>query len=430
MELLLPTALLVALSLAGSRLSRKAPLCKFYWPALILKIASGVALGLVYTHFYDGGDTWAYYHSGNNWVALATPWQLLGQLIGLDSIPEAVYEQHVTNNLRAMRMQWIVGAITGFMQGNYWLISALFSLFAFSGLWRLANACVRYLNAPKWAMVIAWLAYPGLVFWSSGLLKESLLLGSIGWLVSSALGWKFSAVFPYTRLDGLLQLIFAIVGIWVLWYLKYYYFAVLFVALSSWLATDAALQYPFFRKNIGYLVGGLLVVIFLSIKIGQQVYPLLSADRIVESIYDNYVLLSSDPPDPSSQIILPRMEPSCWGLLQSWPKALWEGFTRPYPWEDGHIFKLLNSSDGLIMAISLGGMLAGRRWLPSAYRMRWLCLFGAMYVFTLGSLLSIAAPNLGALARYRVGYTPFLLAYLLTMGRVFWERIYRRLANH
>lgn len=423
--------LLFSLCYIGWRRSLKSPLSTYYWAGLLLKVTAGFALGLVYTYFYPVGDTWDFHQGGLKWIELAAWHELLGQLAGFSSIPQEVLDQHHTGDHRSMRMYWIAALLMKLFSENYWVLSAVFSVYCFSGIWRLLNAGIRYLNAPKWAMVIAFFLCPGVLFWSSGLLKEALLLGSIGWVVSFMLEWRFSKVMPKSAWEGVLQLSFVALSIWIILQLKYYYFAVLFVCLGSWVLIDIiTLQYAFLRKNMGLLLLAAVFILGVAVKIGQQAYPLLSTDQIFQSIYDNYLLLSSTPPDPKRQIILPDLAPTPLGVLQSIPQALVEGLLRPYAWEGGHVFKLLNSLDGLLLIIGLTGMVGSKRFFPHAYRQQWLGLFVALYILTLGSLLAMAAPNLGALARYRVGYTPFLLAYFLTMGRLFWARIYRRASNY
>ncbi|MFN6944147.1 MAG: hypothetical protein ACK4ND_04300, partial [Cytophagaceae bacterium] len=37
---------------------------KFFFPALGLKLMSGVLMGIVYTYYYSGGDTFSIYEEG------------------------------------------------------------------------------------------------------------------------------------------------------------------------------------------------------------------------------------------------------------------------------------------------------------------------------------------------------------------------------
>ena len=43
----------------------------FFWPALVLKLAGGISLGLVYTYYYSAGDTFHYFHDGVKLASLA-----------------------------------------------------------------------------------------------------------------------------------------------------------------------------------------------------------------------------------------------------------------------------------------------------------------------------------------------------------------------
>ena len=69
--------------------------------------------------------------------------------------------------------------------GIYTNVALLFSVFAFSGLWQLYRiSCQALPTVSKRNLGIAILLFPSVVFWGSGLLKDTLTLGGITWVIA------------------------------------------------------------------------------------------------------------------------------------------------------------------------------------------------------------------------------------------------------
>jgi hypothetical protein len=104
---------------------------------------------------------------------------------------------------------------------NYWITSLYFSFASFCGAWILVKQIIGFSPSAKNVAMASFLFFPSVVFWSSGLIKESLAMASLFFLCSLFVkAWQ-------RKTPGWIEYLFLIVSLWVLWNLKYYYLAVL-----------------------------------------------------------------------------------------------------------------------------------------------------------------------------------------------------------
>lgn len=78
-----------------------------------------------------------------------------------------------------------VTVISFFTLGKYLLTNLIFSLFAFTGAWKLFLFFYEQYPHMHRKFAIAILYLPTFVFWSSGILKDSICIASIGWITYS-----------------------------------------------------------------------------------------------------------------------------------------------------------------------------------------------------------------------------------------------------
>jgi hypothetical protein len=76
----------------------------------------------------------------------------------------------------------IVAILSFICYGKFMAINLMFSLFSFTGVWKLYRFFYeQYPNLHK-QFAIAILFFPTFVFWSSGILKDPLCTGALGWI--------------------------------------------------------------------------------------------------------------------------------------------------------------------------------------------------------------------------------------------------------
>ncbi|QLH34141.1 MAG: hypothetical protein HWD62_18645 [Cyclobacteriaceae bacterium] len=111
---------------------------------------------------------------------------------------------------------------------NYWTSTSYMATFAFGASWYFFKTICTWFEHSKLAAALSFLFFPSVVFWSSGLVKETFALAGI--LVIGAVFIKFM---KGDKITGWHVLLCLVAG-WVSWNLKYYWTALfLAVVLTS-----------------------------------------------------------------------------------------------------------------------------------------------------------------------------------------------------
>src|SRR5690606_38974782 len=158
---------------------------------------------------------------------------------------------------RAIFMTKFVSVVNLFTANNYWVTSLYFSFVSFLGSWFLVRTIIRIAPAASLAAAIAFLFFPTVVVWSSGIIKESLAMPCLFFLA------QFVLRMIYKRRITALSWILLPVTMWVLWGLKYYYLGVFLpVAVTAWFISRLRSRY-----NIHWAAEVLLWVAVISMPI-------------------------------------------------------------------------------------------------------------------------------------------------------------------
>ena len=157
---------------------------QYYWPALAAKVIAGIMVGVIYFYYYGLGDTIAYWQDGSKIYErfLSDPAGTLAFFWDESSQEEfaASLNFHTPRSLFFAKIAGIAAILTA---GNYWSMSILLSYLSFLGSWHIFVKVTGYFPSSARASAVAFLFFPSVVFWSSGLIKESLglALRKVAW---------------------------------------------------------------------------------------------------------------------------------------------------------------------------------------------------------------------------------------------------------
>lgn len=161
---------------------------KYFIPALSLKFIGAIALGLIYQFYYNGGDTFNYYFHvkiiysafTNNFSDGLSLLTHLGQpLPNLAQYTTYMYWwEPGSSELFVVRIA-VIMALLSF--NTYTVIALFFAFISFCGMWSMYITFVRIYPAAYKKLAIAIFFLPSVFFWGSGLMKDSLCIGALGW---------------------------------------------------------------------------------------------------------------------------------------------------------------------------------------------------------------------------------------------------------
>lgn len=163
---------------------------QFFIPALTLKFIGAIGLGLIYQFYYRGGDTFNYlYHINIIADAFSHSFSIGTQLLfGHDhAAGTAPYFARMFwhGDSTEYRIVTVAACFGLFCANNYTAISLFFAVSSFSGMWALYMTMAKI--RPQVYKELGWTMFyvPSLFFWGSGVLKDSICLGALGWLFHS-----------------------------------------------------------------------------------------------------------------------------------------------------------------------------------------------------------------------------------------------------
>ena len=312
------------------------------------------------------------------------------------------------NNFMIVR---IVAGLSFFTFSKYLINCLIFSMVSFSGVWRLYRFFYdQYPHLHK-QLAIAILYLPTFVFWSSGILKDPLCTGAMGWLTYGL----YQAV--YKKKNLLKDVIIIAASSYVLILLKVY----ILVAYTPFLILFLVLKNVNLVKNtfLKIFIGlGLIVGIFLGFtQIMKQLQSTMSkyaGEGITKTIQNYQKNYSEQAGWAESNFSLGvEFDGSVSSLVKMAPAAIVATLFRPFIWESRKPSTLLSSFEALaIMLFTLKVLrtLGIRRFLNS---MRDPAIFYCISFSLLFALfVGATTPNFGTLCRYKIPCMPFYIAAL------------------
>ncbi len=373
-------------------IGRKQPDAVLFYIGMVLKLAAGILLGLIFKNYYWGGDTFAYYHAAS---ALADStflewWHMLGQA-------EVGY---FVNQPRAILFTKIVSGFIRVTGGDYWVVACYFSYISFLAFWFFYRQIKTTLPNLKWPVVIGFLLVPSTIFWSSGIMKETITNAAVVYICAFAL-----KVF-YRKKIYLLEILLTALAITLLYEIKYYILiALLPVVLYAWF--DQKAHRNGLHKSIRAVVYG--VIILGTLLFAPTVNPNLNLRHMPEIIHRNQEEAFEPTPDASSIDL--RIQPTWPSLLGSLPHALVVGLYGPSIFDKGSVWSWIPKLENLLLVLlSLYSLTI--LWQQRLFSPDILVIASLIFIFSLAIALPLAAPNFGALVRYKSVITPFLFTLL------------------
>lgn len=387
------------------------PLYSWFYTTLVIKVLSGLAMGALYLYYYKGGDiTDTYSYVSRFAVLFYSDNQKFMDMYFHNAFiehNELFFQEMLTYSPRQLFFVKLIVPL-GILIDNYWMINVYCSVFAFMGLWNLSNRIVSIFSISKTAVVISFLLFPSIVFWSSGMVKEAILLGCIGFSMSFYLKWVYER-----RKPEIIELIIFIIALWLILSIKYYVFAILFFLMITHFAHRMVVySFPWLKEyRVHRIVVYYLVLANLGFSAGW-VHPNLSIGNLYQALHVNYVD-TIELANNHNVFHLVHFEKSEWGMLWDLPKAIICGLFGPFINSGrGYIgwFSVVENYTLLLITAYFFVDQTRRKW--KGWTLEHLVVVN--YIILMAAFLSFASPNWGALIRYKVAFTPLLMLLLLS----------------
>lgn len=392
----------------------------YFIPALTLKFAGAIGLGLVYLFYYGGGDTFNYYrHSSLIYKAFGDSFNAGFKLLMTSGGTYDPATSKYTSQMfwyQAGSTEYLVARIAAVMGllcfNTYTVIGLFFAIVSFTGLWALYITLVKIRPQLYKEMAIATFFIPSVYFWGSGLMKDSLCLG--------ALGWVFYCFYKgaIQKRDLLRSFLVGGFTAYMLILIKVYILLCFLPAALLWVFDENGERIK--NKVIKFVAKPVLITMGLGVayfaatnltkgddhydidKIGER--SKITADYLYEvSVRQN-----------GSAYTLGQLDGSIGSMVKLAPQAIGTSLFRPFLWEVHNPVMLLSALESLFLL----GFTLRIFWRTGVLRtfsvVAQTPVLILCFVFTLGFAASvgITSNNFGTLVRYKIPMIPFYLSGL------------------
>lgn len=376
----------------------------------LLKIGAGTVLWYIYTFVYTDratADIYRYFDDGNI-MFQALPGHPLDYLrmltgIGNDQVHFDVeyyqvmhnwYRQFESNMYNDAHTMIRFNAFVRLFSFGHFHVHTVFACFASTvGLVALYRTFSGRTPGHEGVLIAALFLLPSVLFWSSGVIKEALLLFGLGLFLLNLLGPVRHRYWPVR----MLVLVFCVT---LLFFLKLYVLLSLLPALIAYLWCQRT-QGAQVWLRFGFVYAAFIVAGLNS----EHIIPRFS---ILEAIWvkqRDFIGMAHQVKAGSLVEVTP-LEPNAMSFLRQSPHALYMTFLSPFTtWRNGAMGLLSAMENVLVIGLPLLAILWRRPWKAID---KPLLLFATGFCLLLSLVIGWTTPVIGALVRYRVPMLPFL----------------------
>jgi len=393
---------------------------KFFMWGLSIKLLGGLGFALIYLFYYQGGDTFAYFQSALSMVKLAdkNPIDFVDFYFSSNPGEILYYFDHDTGYplhymVKDPRTFMVVKLLTPLMFisfHSYLFLSIMMAGITFLGIWKMYSMFCRYYPKAHRGLAFAILLVPSVLFWGSGILKDSITLTATCWLVVYV---EVVLIRKNFRPKGILFLLFAA---WIIVEVKPYILFALLPLILFWMLYS---KIGSIRNTlVKYLL--LPVTVFLVMASSYAVLGTLGTESKfnVDNALATAQLTQHDLQQDyygGSAFNIGVFDGSVAGAIGLAPAAIFAGLFRPGIWEARSLVVLVSALENSVIIILLIWLLWSRGWYSVLNFIKAQPLLGFCIGFSvlLAFVIGLSTSNFGAMVRFKIPLIPFFMAVIM-----------------
>lgn len=404
---------------------RENPLYRFFFWGVVVKILSSVVFCLIYIYYYQGGDTVSYYETSRSLVNLSMK-SLSSALDVMTSEPSMqgfmtfdsetgypwpyMYYDSQTFFVAKMIVPLEIAAFK-----SYLVTSVLLSYASFFGAWKFFLMLCRYFPGIDKRIAIAILFVPSVLFWGSGILKDTITFSAVCWFMVS-----LEAAFIAPK-KSRMAILTVLLCLYVLLSIKPYILYSLLPGAIIWIGTVRMkkIKSKFIRVTFMPIVlalslaGGFAALSMLGNSMGK-----FAINKMLETASITQKDLKQDYYQGSS-FDIGDFEPTVTGMLAKVPSAMAVGLFRPYVWEARNVVMIASGLENLcyllvVVFLLMKIILNPKKFfrLLSDYP---ILTFLLCYTLFFSVMVGLSTSNFGALVRFKIPFMSCYIALLLIL---------------
>ena len=406
-----------------SRQQKKGFDSTYFIGGLTAKLIGVSAFCLIYGLYYGGGDTVNYYLgsvclvnlmtedfnvfysiliendlSGENWFAFNTDTGRPPHYMWKDSGTFAVSRYSAIFSLLGAK--------------SFFVTSLLIASFSYIGMWKLYRLfTINYPDAKK-ALAICILFMPSLLFWGSGIMKDSYVLAAACWF-----SYNFYHVF-IARKKILINALLVIFNISIIMALKPYIILSILPGALLWLNNAYLKQVSSgFVKILVMPIIGVIILgggFFLYRNIGSLMGDYGNIDQAVEKAKIIQEDLLREEQYGLNNYNLGEIDGTAGGMTTIAPLAIFTALYRPLFFEVGSPLMVISALENTILLLLTLILFfkTNPRKVIRIILSEPLILYSIFFSLLLAFGVGMASTNFGALSRYKIPFMPYYFSAL------------------
>ncbi|NJN42410.1 MAG: hypothetical protein HC811_09505 [Flammeovirgaceae bacterium] len=329
---------------------------KYFLPALTLRIFGAIALGFLYQFYYNGGDTFNYHTYGSRiiWEAfIEDPGVGLKLMLSSGDDYDGVYKYASRILFYSDPDSYFVIRLTAFLDlftfSSYAATAVLFAVLSFAGTWMMYIAFYGRYPKIHFGLAVAILFFPSVIFWGAGILKDTVVMGCLGFMTYSIdkIERRKFMLFPALLLVVCTVTIFIIKKYVLLCYLP----AALIWFFGDYLIRIRSVVLKWMLAPI--LIGVIGFTSYWAVfKIGESDAKYSLSKLAITAKITAYDIGFYTGRDAGSSYSLGDLDGTFTGMLQLFPQAVNVSLFRPYLWEVSNPLMLLTALESLILLLA------------------------------------------------------------------------------
>lgn len=398
------------------------PVYAYYVRGLMMKIGGGIFLVLIYTVYYKGGDTTAYFESA---VVLDR----------LRAINFSAYLEIMSNNLTQQTYSYFTSEtawpqyffdkqsftvvraanIVNFVGFNsYMLTTVVLAALTYNGIWRLFLLFTEFY--PKYVKQLSYsiLYIPSVLFWGSGILKDTLTLMGACWFTFS-----FYKVF-IKREQMIINAVTMLLSAMLIIQMKPYIFIALVPGALIWFSFDKIKSIN--SPVVKFFVAPLIIATILGIgslalsSISENFGQYSSIDKIVDKAIVTQKDLKMEY-NKGNTFDIGEFDGSAGSIGRKFPLATFAGLFFPQLWQVKNPVMLLAAIENTYLLILTIIVLfrVGPLQIYNQVKKEPLLIFSLIFSVFFAFSVGLTTSNFGALVRYKIPAVPFFLSAILIL---------------
>lgn len=391
---------------------------KYHRQGFWIKVFSSFAYSMFILHFSPGDSNGLYHKEGYNiyQMILQDPSNLDLLFIAGKDFDQAllanVYNAGYFNEESNYMVTRIVAMLSFVTFGRFLAINLIFSMISFTGVWRLFRFFYEQYPQLHRQFAVAILYLPSFVFWSSGILKDPLCTGALGWITYSLYALFYKKKNPLVYLPILFLFSYLLIVLKVYIILSYVPFFSLYLLLMN-----VTLIKNKFVKIL--LVGSVLlgsVLGFVTITNAmQKALGNFASAGVSQSIKNYQVNYENQANSATSNFSLGvEFDGSVQSLLRMAPAAVVATLFRPYIWESKKPSTFMSSLESLaLMFFSVFVLIkVGIKKTILTIINKPVVLYCLLFSLIFALFVGATTLNFGSLVRYKIPAIPFYVISL------------------